>query len=539
MINDKAIEYNSKVIKIERLIENLKSIGINTEKYDNELQIIKEDLLEEHSKSTSNKYFGIENDYISAISRLNKLEAHLNEYMIYFKVNSFVNYITNKVDDLTGKELDSHIDKVINLLKELKQSNTLIYDKEKEIVEKLYKITYLLLLSEVKNGSKKLLNYVTKNEVDLYYLDKILLSEIESINNKNDLRKIKDKISLINSDGVEVHYVTKEILTDIVYAKYGENLREKVSEELNKINNELKDNQKRINEKEEKRNDLKSLLEKKKSELKEIKKNIAKKVGGLAINLSILGAIFGIYPSVTGKIHDLKTYTEVYDLDGELIKVIDEGYCTKFKGDASGLLMLKNDKSNEKYYVFPSYSLDSVLDSYNKYKDHAFDFGRFISDKLMPSEEVIEASKNSEVLIAIKNQDETDYIYRKDNKNPEIRLNQTLSSVVVGIACFLGFEITIATFEIPFKGIIPKSKELYLLIKKSYINYLLEEIKEEKLDLALMNAELMKLIQNDNVLREEFMRIYKANESLFNENKEVFEELLNEIDGNGKTLTLN
>ncbi len=158
MINDKAIEYNSKVIKIERLIENLKSIGINTEKYDNELQIIKEDLLEEHSKSTSNKYFGIENDYISAMSRLNKLEAHLNEYMIYFKVNSFVNYITNKVDDLTGKELDSHIDKVINLLKELKQSNTLIYDKEKEIVEKLYKITYLLLLSEVKNGNNKLLN---------------------------------------------------------------------------------------------------------------------------------------------------------------------------------------------------------------------------------------------------------------------------------------------------------------------------------------------------------------------------------------------
>lgn len=31
MINDKAIEYNSKVIKIERLIENLKNIGINTE----------------------------------------------------------------------------------------------------------------------------------------------------------------------------------------------------------------------------------------------------------------------------------------------------------------------------------------------------------------------------------------------------------------------------------------------------------------------------------------------------------------------------
>ena len=71
------------------------------------------------------------------------------------------------------------------------------------------------------------------------------------------------------------------------------------------------------------------------------------------------------------------------------------------------------------------------------------------------------------------------------------------------------------------------------------IEYDEKRLKEKKLDVALLNAELMKLVQNDNELKEKFMRIYKANESLFNENKEVFEELLNEIDGNGKTLTLN
>ena len=74
MINDKAIEYNSKVIKIERLIENLKNIGINTEKYENELKSIKEGLVNEHSKSSSNKYFGIENDLRLGESYLKNLK---------------------------------------------------------------------------------------------------------------------------------------------------------------------------------------------------------------------------------------------------------------------------------------------------------------------------------------------------------------------------------------------------------------------------------------------------------------------------------
>lgn len=53
-----------------------------------------------------------------------------------------------------------------------------------------------------------------------------------------------------------------------------------------------------------------------------------------------------------------------------------------------------------------------------------------------------------------------------------------------------------------------------------------------------MNAELMKLVQNDEKLRERFMRIYKANESLLVENKEVFEKLINEVKEDGKTLSL-
>ena len=236
MINDKAIEYNSKVIKIERLIENLKNIGINTEKYENELKSIKEGLLNEHSKSSSNKYFGIENDYIGAMSKLNKLEAHLNEYMVYFKAYNFTVHLREDIKTIEENKLSFYIDELIKLLKEIKASSTLIYDKEKEIIENLYKVTYYLLLEENKHLTEhKLYNVVSKSEVDLYYLDKILLSDIESISDKEALKKVKSEIHLMNLKGNEAHYITEDIIKSIIYAKYGDDLRDKTTEELKKM----------------------------------------------------------------------------------------------------------------------------------------------------------------------------------------------------------------------------------------------------------------------------------------------------------------
>ena len=73
-------------------------------------------------------------------------------------------------------------------------------------------------------------------------------------------------------------------------------------------------------------------------------------------------------------------------------------------------------------------------------------------------------------------------------------------------------------------GLYKKIPDLKDIIKDFIKSKDVKRLKEKKLDVALLNAELMKLVQNDNELKEKFMRIYKANESLFNENKEVFEQ---------------
>ena len=223
MVNDKALEFNSKVIKIERLIENLKSIGINTIKYENQVKDIKSELI--NLDTTSNKYFGIENDYITAISKLNKLEAHLNEYMVYFKAYSFTMHINEDIENIKKDKLSYYIEELIKLLKEVKASSTLIYDKEKEIIEKLYEVAYYLLLEENEHLTEhKLFDYVSRSEVDLYYLDRILLNDIQSISDKEALKKVNSEIHLINLKGSEAHYITEDILKSVIYAKYGDDL---------------------------------------------------------------------------------------------------------------------------------------------------------------------------------------------------------------------------------------------------------------------------------------------------------------------------
>ena len=73
MVNDKAMEYNAKVIKIERTIEILESIGLDTKDYKVVLNTIESTLNEEHKTKLKDNYFGIELDYTSAISKLNYL----------------------------------------------------------------------------------------------------------------------------------------------------------------------------------------------------------------------------------------------------------------------------------------------------------------------------------------------------------------------------------------------------------------------------------------------------------------------------------
>lgn len=537
MVNDKALEFNSKVIKIERLIDNLKSIGIDTNKYENQVKDIKSELIK--LDVTSNKYFGIENDYITAISKLNKLEAHLNEYMVYFKAYSFTMHVNEDIENIEENKLSFYIEELIKLLKGIKASGTLIYDKEKEIIESLYKVAYYLLLEENEHLLEhKLFNYVSRSEVDLYYLDRILLNDIQSISNKEALKKINSEIHLINLKGSEAHYITEDILRKVIYAKYGDDLRDKTTEELNKIANEIKDNLSQIKHKTKAIENEMSRIEIIKESIKEFKLNLAKQIASIGLNFGLLTFTLGLVPFILSKFPSPRTYKYTYDLDGNIIEEVDEGYQAELDDYYKGKVTVREPytlkkgeyKYDYKEYTFAEDEFEAVLNALKNGKelDYEEKSGKYTAL------EAASTPKETVTTIEVRKQDKDDTIsVLERDTGSAIAISVFAGMLITGII-YVPF-LTVDEFDFALCKKIPELKDLIVDFIESKD---VKRLKEKKLDVALMNAELMKLVQNDEKLRERFMRIYKANESLFVENKEIFEKLINEVKEGGQTLAL-
>lgn len=473
------------------------------------------------------------------MSKLNKLEAHLNEYMVYFKAYNFTVHLREDIKTVEEDKLSFYIDELIKLLREIKASNTLIYDKEKEIIENLYKVTYYLLLEENKHLTEhKLYNVVSKSEVDLYYLDKILLSDIESISDKETLKKVKSEIHLMNLKGNEAHYITEDIIKTIIFAKYGDDLRDKTTEELNKIANEIKDNLSQIKHKTKAIENEMSRIEIIKESIKEFKLNLAKQIASIGLNFGLLTFTLGLTPFILSKIPSPRTYKYTYDLDGNVIEEVDEGYQQEladyYKGKVTVRYPYTLRKGEYKYdyreYTFEEDEFEAVLNALKNGKelDYEEKSGKYTA---------LEAA-------SVPNETVTTIEVRKQDKDDTISVFEREKENAILVSFFTGLLIT-GIIYVPFLsaedidfGLYKKIPDLKDIIKDFIKSKDVKRLKEKKLDVALLNAELMKLVQNDNELKEKFMRIYKANESLLVENKEVFEKLINEVKEDGKTLSL-
>lgn len=342
----------------------------------------------------------------------------------------------------------------------------------------------------------------------------------------------------MNLKGNEAHYITEDIIKSIIYAKYGDDLRDKTTEELNKIVNEIKDNLVQIKYKTKNIKNEMSRIEIIKESIKEFKLNLAKQIASIGLNFGLLTFTLGLVPFILSKMPSPRTYKYTYDLDGNIIEEVDQGYQAEL-----------DDYYVGKVTVRDPYTLKKGEYKYD-YKEYTFDENEF--------EAVLNALKNGKELdyeeksgkytaleaASIPNETVTTIEVRKQDKDDTISVLERDKEGAILVSVFAGLFITgilyvpfLTTDEFDF-ALCKKIPDLKDLIENFIESKDVKRLKEKKLDVALMNAELMKLVQNDEKLRERFMRIYKANESLFVENKEVFEKLINEVKEDGKTLSL-
>ena len=239
MERDLAIVYKTELYKINKTIDRLKTVGLDTTKYENLIYEIDETCCQSNKEDLKKSFDTpfmvdyLEANYSKAINELKKIEHELSKYEVYLKVRSFTNVLENIIsnNNLEEKEILELEPKLIGLLNSLKKSNTLDYQVEGKLIDNIYKVTYYLLKEEVKLELTSLYEELSKDSIHTTYLDKEISSELDSLD-KNDVKNndIFNRRDLIDSNGINSHYLDYELLYLIVDSKTKEKTKEDITE---------------------------------------------------------------------------------------------------------------------------------------------------------------------------------------------------------------------------------------------------------------------------------------------------------------------
>ena len=232
---DKAILYQRALLKVEKSIARLKSIGLNVEPFmEAKNQIIKENsnlVSKSYNYANPNLSLGqtafLEQDYTNSCSKLEKLYKELLKYEIYAMASSLIDVVKNFIntENKTIEGFNEYREQIFTIIKNLNNSNTLDYNVEGPIIENIYHVVYLFIKEEIKYfGISETLNNM--DLVSNEFMDREVLKDIESIDLKNPkniaIKMEKDKI---DAKGFNKSYVSQTLINAIVNS--GENILKK------------------------------------------------------------------------------------------------------------------------------------------------------------------------------------------------------------------------------------------------------------------------------------------------------------------------
>ena len=240
-MHDKAIEYNAKLGKVQNTLERMQKIGLNITTYNELLDQIDNELKESVENNNQNLFNSMKTDilnmaYSKALNKLNIMYTELKKYDVYLKTAGFCSslkvFLTK--EDHNPQELVKYSTKILELLQEIKKSDTLDYQVEGSLVEDIYHLAYEFIKIEIiltKNSI--VLNEIKNNEVDISYIEKEIIRELESMDLKQSrYTALVNKKYEIESEGLETTYVNLDFIALIANNTIGYKEQQKLLKRL-------------------------------------------------------------------------------------------------------------------------------------------------------------------------------------------------------------------------------------------------------------------------------------------------------------------
>ena len=331
---DKAILYNTTLGKVDKRLNELKSIGFKMDEFtkvrDEIVNTNKANVQKSYNFASPNLSLGqsafLEQDYTNSINSLEKLYSKMLDYEIYvvaYHTTKLVQEFLNN-DNKSEEEFAKYREKIELVLRNISNSKTLDYNVEGPIIEEIYNVVYLFIKEEMAYLDNSIL-LDKLSEVDKYYIDKLVKKDIENIDlRKRENKLISLKVKEIESKGFNSSFANKELIMAIV--GNNSNILERRKLIINDLNirlecyyNSIKDIY----------NDLNYIVEPKYD--KRINRNLSKNSLKLFLNLSvaaglIIGSIKSAKFDATKKVETYMTKTTTYNPLGTEPYEITEQY---------------------------------------------------------------------------------------------------------------------------------------------------------------------------------------------------------------------
>ena len=541
---DLAIKYKNLHQAVELMIANIKEIGFDVSEYEKVLKSITSNV-NNNVKVSYNKGFARANyeiDYSNGIAELNKLISHLEKYDVYFKVLNSCEWLNIRIieKDITKDQLKQYVSEMIYNLKQIVKSDTMDYDNEKHIVEMVYEVAYKIIKLELMmTGSSSLYNYIKQEDINISYFNVIIKKELAGLKTKGkDTTYLKQKLFEIRKNGINSNYFDLDLIKVLLIYDGNNSFKDNINESMNAIINRINANIREIKKLVREYQDDESERKEYKSDIKENRKNIRNRLIAFLIATSIMiGSGIGVQKLVKKEsIKDkYKRTIEIYStITDEVTTETDEIYLSD-QPEGKTIVRVyepykKESRRDYQYYDVSYLDFDSLKECYEYGTDN---YGVVPQDGTLRTsdKDIISDYQNSYTEVI-----RSTYEF----VNRELDRSDYDEGLVLGyfmyVVVMLLFEVIYYNLTDPYYDtvIIGGIHELYDETKALLANK--DRYKEYKDKITKNINKILQLINQNEVLRNEFNRLYEANKYLLDKPDELYQRFSSLTDDEAKKL---
>jgi len=529
---DLAIKYRALYQKTELMVSSIKEIGFDVSEYERILKDISTDVKDKVKVSYDKGYASAnyKMDYSNGIAELNKLISHLDKYDVYFKVLNSCEWLNIKMADknITKDELNQCVSEMTYDLKQIVKSDTMDYDNEKHIVEMVYEVAYKLIKLELMmTGNSKLYAYIKREDINISYFNIIIKKELGNLEKTSkDNTFLREKLLRIRKNGINSDYFDLDLIKALLVYDGNNSFRDTINQNMEELVDKINKNAKEIDTITKKANDDKSNRKWYHDHMKEDKKGVfIRFISFLTATSIIAGAGFGVQrlskKLATGDKY-LKT-TEIYStITDDTTTETREVFFGYTPSDDVNVRVYGPYISNyrREYQDYDVSHLD--FDSAREYYEYGVDnYGVVPEEVVLDNRSVIPDYQNSYTEVT-----KETYEYQGVGFNEEGYTFGLWLGYILYIVVLLVIESAVCTMEdytIILGTIVNLIDEIKALLEDK------EKYKKYSNELIEKTNKLMKLINQNEVLRNEFNRLYEANRYLLDNPEELYKKI-DEID---------